>query len=82
MERVLRECFCAQANTRNGGDTLLHTAAGQGHLNCLRVLLEYNADITATVSALLMCIMYEKYVGKLSVQDVKGNIPLHCASGW
>ena len=79
MERVLRECFCAQANTRNGGDTLLHTAAGQGHLNCLRVLLEYNADITATVSALLMCIMY---VEKLSVQDVKGDIPLHYASRW
>ena len=62
--------------------TLLHIAAGQGYLNCLRVLLEYNADITATVSASLVCIMYEKYVEKLSVQDVKGDIPLHHASRW
>ncbi|CAI8033700.1 E3 ubiquitin-protein ligase MIB2 [Geodia barretti] len=37
-----------QANTRNDDDTLLHIAAGQGYLNCLRVLLEHNADITAT----------------------------------
>ena len=39
-----------QVNTTHGGNTLLHYAAMVGKIDCVRVLLEYNADVRVKVS--------------------------------
>ena len=40
------------------GRSLLHVAAAEGRLNTARVLLEHNADITATVSPICIHTVY------------------------
>ena len=48
LDKMLRTTGSAQVNSRtNSGYTLLHIAASYGHADCVKVLLEHGADISA-----------------------------------